>query len=138
MVIDVSVWVGYFLPQDKHHAATVSWLEALTKAGEALSVPTLLFPELAGAIARRSGSSELGIEAARQVLGWPLMELVPQDEALITLATQLAAELPVRGADSIYIAAAKLLGRSLITWDEEQLSRGSRIVATHLPKAAGQ
>lgn len=133
MVIDASVWVGYFLPHDKHHAATVAWIETMTKAGEALAVPTLLLPELAGAIARRSGNPELGMEAARQVLGWPLLEMVPQDDALIALATQLAAGLPVRGADSIYIAAAKLLDRPLITWDEEQLSRGSRVIAAHFP-----
>ncbi len=133
MVIDASVWVSYFLPHDKHHAVTVSWLEALTKAGDALSAPTFLLPELAGAIARRSGSPELGMEAAKQVVGWPSMQMVPQDEALIALATQVAAELPVRGADSMYIAAAKLLGSPLVTWDDEQLSRGGRIVPTQSP-----
>ncbi len=133
MVTDASVWVGYFLPHDKHHAATVAWMEAVTEAGEALAVPTLLLPELAGAIARRSGSAELGTEAARQVLGWPLLEVVPQDDALIALATELAAGLPLRGADSIYVAAARLLDRPLITWDEEQLSRGGRIITAYPP-----
>ncbi len=133
MVIDASVWVSYFLPYDKHHAATVAWMEAMTQAGEALAVPTLLLPELAGAIARRSGSPELGADAARQVLGWPLLEVVPLDDWLIALATELAAGLPVRGADSIYVAAAKLLDRPLITWDEEQLSRGGRVVVSRSP-----
>ncbi len=132
-MIDASVWVGYFLPRDKNHTATVAWLETLTKAGEAVSVPTLLLPELAGAIARRTGSPELGMEAARQVVGWPSMELVPLDDGLTAAATQVAAELPVRGADAIYIAAAKMLGRPLVTWDEEQLARGGRIVPTHRP-----
>jgi predicted nucleic acid-binding protein len=98
-----------------------------------VAVPTLLLPELAGAVARRTGDSSLGLEAAKQVLAWPFLELVPQDDALVTLATQMAAELSVRGADAIYIATARRLGLPLATWDDEQRTRASLIMAAHSP-----
>jgi predicted nucleic acid-binding protein len=133
VVIDASVWVSYFMPQETRHAKTVAWLDQVTRGEERLIVPTLLLPELAGAIARRTGATLLALQAARQVARWPALELVPQDDALIALATQIAAELSLRGADAIYVAAAKQRDRPLVTWDVEQQQRGRRVVATRPP-----
>ncbi len=49
------------------------------------------------------------------------------------LAAQVAADLPVRGADAVYIAAAQVLGLRLVTWDVEQRTRGSSVVPTFTP-----
>ncbi len=132
-MIDASVWVAYFLPHDRYHAATVSWLEAQTSAGRALAAPTLLLLELAGAISRRTGDPSVGLQAVRMVLAWPGLDLVPQDDALIEQATRLAADLAVSGADAVYGAAARRLLLPLVTWDDEQRARASRVVAAVSP-----
>lgn len=134
MIVDASVWVSYFLPGDRFHATTVSWLEEMLNTGASLAAPTLVLPEVAGAIARRSHSVDLGMEAAQQILGWPTLALVPSDEKLMMLSTRVASGLSIRGADAIYIATAEMLAVPLITWDREQRSRGGLMVRTRSPE----
>ena len=133
MVIDASVWVSFFVPTDKFHAQTVAWLEAMLTGGDSLIAPTLLLPEVAGAVARASHSAYLGKETAQQILLWPHLRLVPLDEKLMLLAIELASALHTKGADAIYVATARMEGVPLITWDIEQRTRGGIIVSTRSP-----
>ncbi|MBI3977345.1 MAG: hypothetical protein HY331_04080, partial [Chloroflexi bacterium] len=97
MIGDASLWVSYFLPADRFHADSVTWIEDRLRAGERLTAPTLLLPEVAGAIARRSQRTDLGLEAARQLWAWPGLVIVPVDEPVMLLAHQLAAGLLLKG-----------------------------------------
>lgn len=133
MVVDASVWVSYFLPGDRFHAGTEAWLEAAMREERALAAPSLLLPEVAGAVARRSGSPDLGVEAAERLRNLPTLNLVPLGEELVRLSVEVAATLPVRGADALYIATAQLLRVPLVTWDAEQRARGGLVVPTHSP-----
>lgn len=133
MVVDASVWVSFFVPADTFHAQTVSWLEAMLSAGGSLIAPMLLMPEVAGAVARRSHSAGLGMETAERIRLWPYLRLVPLDERLMLLASELACTLPAKGADAVYIATAKAEHVPLITWDVEQRTRGAFIVSTRSP-----
>jgi predicted nucleic acid-binding protein len=132
MIVDASVWVAYFYGRDHHSSATVPWLEALLLAGERLSAPSLMLAEVGGALARRT-SPDLGRLAVERLRATSQLTLVPMTDDLMVLATELAIALPARGADSVYIATARLLGQPLVTWDREQHDLGGSVVATLFP-----
>jgi predicted nucleic acid-binding protein len=51
-------------------------------------------------------------------------------------AADLAATHRLRGADAVYLAVALRYGTTLVSRDEEQRSRGSRIVTCQTPEEA--
>jgi len=137
-VVDASVWVSRFVPEDAHHQASTAWLETQVDRGELLVAPALLLPELAGAVARRTGISDLGAQAVSLVRSLPNTRLVAVDAELSELSATLAADLRMRGADVIYTALARRLGVPLITWDQEQRERSQPTVAVLTPAEALQ
>ncbi len=128
MVVDASVWVSSLVAGDEHHHASRRWLAERVAAGEPLVVPTLALPEVAGAIARRTGSTQLGQGAAQEMLRTPGLRLVALDAELSAAAADLAAEAQVRGADAVYAATARSLGIPLFTWDLDLEERAARFV----------
>ncbi len=128
IVVDASVWVGRFLPQDVHHQACRTWLIERLREGETIVVPAHAFAEIAGAILRRTGDEALGRRAVDLVLRLPSLRVVNIGHELGLEGANLAARCRLRGADALYVAVAKALGVPLATLDEEQSERGSRCV----------
>jgi predicted nucleic acid-binding protein len=104
-----------------------------TQQGELLAASSLLLPEVAGAIARRSGRTDLALRAASLLERLPNLRLVRLDAALARLAGQLAAELRLPEADASYVALAQRLGVPLVSWDGEQRERGAGLVPVVTP-----
>jgi predicted nucleic acid-binding protein len=136
MVVDASVIVSRLVPHDVHHEASRRWLSRHVAEGGLLIAPALLLPEVAGAIARRTGESRLASRAVEAVLRLPQLRLVPVDDALARTAARLAGQLRLRGADALYVAAAAALRLPLVTWDMEQRNRGTPLVDVLLPETA--
>jgi predicted nucleic acid-binding protein len=132
-VVDASVWVGRLVPQDAHYAASRRWLEARTACGGTLIAPLLLLAEVAGAVARRTGSAELADRATDALLALPNLRLVALDPRLGRASARLAADLGLKGADAIYVAMAHLLGLPLVTWDRQQGERAGKQVTVYRP-----
>jgi predicted nucleic acid-binding protein len=132
-VVDASVWVARYKPTDANHAASRQWLNHVFDNRVQVVSPALLLPEAAGPIAREA--SELD---ARRVLSELLrlltLRLVPLRIELAGVAAQLAARLRMRGADSVYVALAYDLDMPLVTWDDEQRSRGGAVVTVRTPE----
>lgn len=133
-VVDASVWVSRLVAQDVNHQVSRQWLETQMAQGQRLIAPVLLLAEIAGAIARRTGSSELARQAIDQILQIPNFHIVTIDYELGQTATKLAAELYLRGADAIYVALAYRLGVPLVSWDAEQLERASKLIQAARPE----
>ena len=133
IVVDASVWVSRLLHRDVNHAASRRWLIEQVGSGRPLVGPSLVIPEVAGAISRRTARPNLGHRAVRLLLRVPDLRLVPLDHELAVTAAELAASLGLRGADAIYVAIAQVLGLALVTWDTEQQERGGRIVRVQTP-----
>lgn len=119
-VADASVWVSRFVRGDVHHEPSRRWLAGLVREGTAIEAPALLLPEVAGAIARRSGRPELATRAVSLLQRLPTMRLVPIEAELSQLAARFAADQALRGADAVYVSLAYRLGVPLVTWDREQ------------------
>jgi predicted nucleic acid-binding protein len=128
IVVDASVWVSMLVPQDANHEISRRWLMAQTEAAQRLIEPVLMLTEVAGAIARRTGSSEIARNAIDAVMQMPLLHIVTIDNRLGQEATSLAVNLHLRGADAIYVAVARQLGVPLASWDQEQLERARPVV----------
>ena len=128
MIVDASVWVSVLVGHDVNHTISRAWLHARLAAHDVLAVPTLFLPEVAVAIARRRGISELGRQAVGQILLTPGLRLVSLDTELSAEAARLAADLQLKGADAVYVATARTLSLPLVTWDQELHSKASRLV----------
>lgn len=127
-VVDASVWVSSLVPADRHHAFSRDWLEHQDRSGRFVIGPALLLPELAAAISRRTGRPRFAHEAVRRLLRIAALRLVALDYELATEAARLAADLRLRGADSVYVAVAHRLHLPLLTLDAEQRDRAARVV----------
>ncbi len=95
--------------------------------------PSILLTEVAAAIARRLGQPQIALYAAATISNLNLMRIVPMDGALMQEATDMAANLRLRGADAIYVATAKQLGIPLLTWDHEQLTKSTSVISAFRP-----
>ncbi|MEY3902188.1 MAG: hypothetical protein RL189_1494 [Pseudomonadota bacterium] len=127
-VIDASVWVSFFLESDAFHSKARDLMRSLTQTpSETIRIPTLALVEVAGTISRVTGSSILANKSIRimESLGVESHDL---DESLARLATELASHLAVKGADAVYIALARDLADSLVTFDKQQRERAAKIV----------
>ncbi|MDQ3930864.1 MAG: PIN domain-containing protein [Chloroflexota bacterium] len=133
VVVDTSAWVSRLLTQDSNHPAAVTWINQHLLSGGFLISPILLVTETAAAVSRVTGVSARGHIAASRLYTTPEMILVQIDQALVDEATDLAAGLRLRGADSYYVAVARRLGLALVTFDSEQLSRAAPVIATIRP-----
>jgi predicted nucleic acid-binding protein len=132
VVIDTSIWISRIINQDSNHAAADSWVNRQLLNGGIFLAPTLLVPETA-AVSRLTGQPSLAHLAMRELYSMPEMRLAPVDQGLIDEAADLAADLGLRGADAVFVALARLLGIPLVTFDNEQLSRPTSVIATIRP-----
>jgi predicted nucleic acid-binding protein len=134
MVVDASVWVSQLVPSDAHHGAARRWLDAaLATDGWTPVVPALALPEVAGAVARRTGVPALGEQALAALLAVPGLRIVAVDVGLGTEAALAATRLGLRGADAVYAATARRLAVALVTLDDELAERARGFVTIVRP-----
>lgn len=134
MVVDASVWVGYFVVQDVHHLLSRRWLRAqFLEHDLPLFGPNLVLAEVAGAVSRRTGAHGLAQVIVHEMLELPELKLLNLDESLGMRAAQLAGDLGLRGADACYVAVAQELGLPLVTWDDELGARAQGVVDVSEP-----
>lgn len=96
-VVDAGVCVGRYLPGGRFHRASRSWLAAAPAGGELLVLPSLALVEVAGALARRTGSDGSARRAGALLAQLPGVRVVPLDLSLTQTAVELAARCQLRG-----------------------------------------
>ncbi len=136
IVVDASVWVSRFLPEDAFHEASRTWLIETTSAGLSLVAPTIMLAEVSGAIARRTGDLQLGYQIVQQIRQLPTLQLIAIDDSLGQYSAQVASNYQLRGADAIYVAVASRLQLPLVSWDQEQISRVAEFITAYTPNSA--
>ena len=134
-VVDASVWVSVFLPQDAHHRTARRWLEDRVASGATIVLPVLLLSEVGGAIARQTRSPETAAEALKVIESVPGLRIVPVDHRLGRASADLAVRLRLRGADAVYVAVAAHLKIPLVTLDAEQRERAKDLIEVRTPDA---
>jgi predicted nucleic acid-binding protein len=120
--VDASVFVSALRDSDPAHEQSHAFLGRA--ASESLIfVPTLVKPEVAGAMSRATGNTDLARHAWHMLSAAPRLTTVAIDDDLAEAAADFAAEARVRGADSVYVATARRFDATLVTLDEEQKTR---------------
>ena len=127
IVVDASIWVARLVSEDVFYGPVKEWMYARLEEDDQFLAPSLLLAEIGGAISCRTTSS-LGLKAIEQVQSLPGLQLIEMEHVLIRDAARLAAELGLRGADSIYVAVAARLDLPLITLDIDQKARAAKRV----------
>lgn len=126
-VVDASVWVAYFHPQDKFHKRAAEIVKKLIEGGQPLRLPSLAFIEVAGALSRATKSPALA-EKALSTLRRLQPEVWELDaNRLEPKASALAGQLACRGADACYIAVAVLADDALWTFDKLQADLARKV-----------
>jgi predicted nucleic acid-binding protein len=132
-VVDASVCVALFKQQELGHRAAMDWFAAAALEEEPILAPVILLAEVAAALARANVDEPSPMAAIELLRGRRLLELFPIDERIASRAAVIAAALQINGADAIYVALADQLAIPLVTFDRQQLERGSRVVSAHAP-----
>lgn len=134
MIVDASVWVASFLEVDRHHKIARTCVTALLERESRLAIPVLAWPEVAGAVARRTGVAENGRNAVNAIRALRWIESVSIDPLLAETATKIASDLKLRGADAFYVALAVARKEPLITLDTEMLERAREVAEVLTPE----
>lgn len=134
--VDASVFINAFNPHEEGHTESLAILTAIQQAGDPVVVPTLMLAEIAAAVARASNDSAGALQYANAAAALSHLTLIPLTAATARQAAELAAHHRLRGADAVYVAVARRYGTALISRDNEQLARGSRVVTCRTPEEA--
>ena len=134
MIVDASVWVARFLEVDRHHDVAMACITALLERESRIIIPVLAWPEVVGAIARRTGAAENGLDAVNIIRALRWIESVPIDPLLAETAAKIAGALKLRGADAVYVALAVVRKEPLITLDTEMLERARSVAEVLTPE----
>lgn len=133
VTLDASVWLSAISPAESAHDACSTLIAALVNQRVELHQPGLFIVEVAAAIARRTRSKALAMDASRAALAAPLLALYELDHQRAATAANIAAVCTLRGADAVYVATARDAGAILITLDRELLERGASVVSVQAP-----
>jgi predicted nucleic acid-binding protein len=134
--VDTSVWVNASDTLEAGWEVSRALLQELAKRQSRLILPSLVLPEIAGAIARTRANPLLGEQVAYSVLSLPTVRIIGFGRSLALRALDLAAKHRLRGADAVYAAVALAHHTTLISLDGEHLSRLVGIVSVLSPAQA--
>lgn len=121
------------MSSDANHNVATTWLARHLASDAETTLPTLAFPEVAGAIKRRTGSTRGADRVVRQLRRTPRLQIVALDLPRANDAAQLARSVGLRGADSVYGALALAATDELVTLDREMAARLSEVLTVVVP-----
>jgi len=128
--VDANILVATFDTSDAFHTESVRLLREADQRGVRLFSPSFVVVEVACVIARRFRDPTDGARAAADIASNGLIRLLPIDDALLSLATDIGAQRFLRGADALYAATAQITGSTIISWDQELIRRAGGLSPT--------
>jgi len=131
--VDASVFLNAFNPGEPGHLESQRFLSRLRDSASPIIAPTLLLPEVAGAIGRGRMDADLARRFVAALRRLPHLLLITLDARLAERAADLAAQHRLRGSDAVYGAVALQFGSTLVTLDLEQRRRLRGVVPTLRP-----
>ena len=87
-------------------------------------------------VTRATDDTAGALQYATAAAALPHLTLVSLTPTVARQAADLAATHRLRGADAVYVAVSRRYGTTLVSRDEEQRSRGARVVACQTPAEA--
>jgi predicted nucleic acid-binding protein len=134
LTIDANVFVSALSSAETEHDSSVQFLESL-EAGDCLLVlPTLVRPEISGAIVRTTGDKEAAARAARLAFLAVPASFIPIDDGLIAEAVDISIDARLKGSDAVYAAVARRYDTVLVTLDREVRHKLPATITCRLPR----
>ena len=133
VVLDASVFVARYVEADTAHAECLRMITVCQTELIHAFAPLVLPPEVAGAIARRTGDESLALLSLTHLRNYAWLHVRLADTRFTEQTARLAARHALRGADAFYIAVAIEQRCPLITLDEEMLARAPSTVKAMRP-----
>ena len=133
VAIDTSVFVSSVRPTEPGHTDSVRFLAWAKQARPRIYLPTLVLVATAAALSRTGSDANLAQRFSGSIAQLPNVVMAALDEGLARQAALLGAQHKLRGANAVFVATAAQFGAELITLDEEQLQRGSKVIAASRP-----
>ena len=134
--VDASVWVNAFDQREPGHLASRQFLEVLRSRALPIIVPNVVLVEVAGAISRTRGEPGQAQAFAAALSRLPHVTVRVLDEVCALHALTLAAQHGLRGADAVYAAVAREAESTLVTLDNEHLTRLVNLMTVCTPAVA--
>jgi predicted nucleic acid-binding protein len=134
--IDASVFLNAFNRNERDHAESVRLLAAIQKAGDPVIVPALVVAEIGSAIARTTSDRDTALIYASATASLPHVTLIPVTVAMAMDTADIAATYRLRGSDASYVAVGERFATTLVSLDQEHLTRGARIATCQTPQQA--
>ena len=134
IVVDASVWISVLLADDFFHVQSYSWFQTYSELQGEMSEPSLLLPEVAAGLRRRTNDPLVSRNAVQYLTHLTELHIVPIDSHLAHTAAEMAADYRLRGADAVYAALAYSRDVPLVTWDQEQIERVQGVVKVGTPQ----
>ncbi|MEK7215132.1 MAG: PIN domain-containing protein [Chloroflexota bacterium] len=128
LVVDSSVFVAAFRPEEPAHQAARSLLLSLRSGENAADCPLTVLLEVGAAIRRRTGSQELASRVVQLLRDVDHLRFSPFDALSGASALHVALATALRGMDAIVVARAVDLGAPLASFDLEMLQRAQPLV----------
>jgi predicted nucleic acid-binding protein len=134
--VDASVWVNAFDQREPGHLVSCQFLEVVRDQALPIIVPNLVLVEVAGAISRTRQTPVPAQTFAIALSRLPHVTMRALDEGCALHALTLAAQHGLRGADAVYAAVAHEVGSTLVTLDNEHLTRLVNLITVYTPAVA--
>ncbi len=134
VTIDASVFVAADADDEAGHPVARALLERVVASGEAVHQPTLSVVEVTAAVARRTGDAAHARAVGGAMFAFPGAVFHDLDERAAAVASALASDLSLRGADAVYAATALLANTALVTFDTELATRSSAVILASTPQ----
>jgi predicted nucleic acid-binding protein len=128
LTIDSSIIVASLLAQEKEHSRAFRvWGEILT--GKAMAImPYIVLVEVVAAVRRRTGDKELALKVKKELLSLDTVNFTIVDPEAALEASDIAIQTGMRGMDAIVVQTVKEYSTSLVTLDNEIISKATGIV----------
>ncbi len=117
------MFVSALSPSETKGEESLRFIKRLRDDSRLVLLPTLVKPEVAGAINRLTGDAEAAREAAEMAFLPASTVYVDLDRRLADEAVELAIGFGLRGADAVYAATARRFDAIMVTLDGEQRTR---------------
>ena len=120
VIVDSCVFISLFA-KDKNWKKALALIE-LMKEGEKIVIPSLLLPEVCGAIRRITQDRKLAEIVFETIIGWinsGIISVEELNEKRMRKAAFIAIEFGIKGGDAIFVSLAKELHGKLFTFDEK-------------------
>ena len=118
-VIDASVWIAWFKKDDKFLEQAERIIQSVSSNQERVRIPAIAFTEVAGVIKRITKDNDAAWESVLFMKDLEPEVFINFGE-LEPIATEIAINHSIKGADAYYLAVAKMTKSNLYTFDKQQ------------------